>query len=56
MPYIEEELEDLLRDTAIALGVLDPRTKQKYHEYSNVQQVCVCMYLLCARARVRTAV
>ena len=52
MPYVEEELEDLLRNTAIALEVRDPRTKQKYHEHSNVQQVCVCMYVLCVRTAV----
>ena len=41
MPYEEEELADMLRDTAIQLGSVDPKTKKPYHKDSNVTQLAI---------------
>ena len=41
MPYEEEELADMLRETAIELGCVDPKTKKPYHEDSNVIQLAI---------------
>ena len=41
MPYEEEELADMLRETAIQLGSVDPKTKKPYQEDSNVIQLAI---------------
>jgi hypothetical protein len=39
MPYEEEEIADMVRDTAIEMKAIDPKTKTAYHKDSNVVQL-----------------
>ena len=48
-PLEQEELEDLLREVAIRLGIVSKKTKEPYDEYSDVSSLAKGFLARCER-------